>query len=147
MTDIERNKTIVREFIDALYTRGDLSAVDRYLAEDYVDHNPPMGVSPDREGWRTAGRMIRAACPDWHSDLHRLVAEGDIVAEHFTASGTHLGTLLGVPPTGRTLTLRGVNIFRIADGLVAERWAQLDDLGMMTALGVVRVADSAPVSA
>ena len=147
MTDIERNKTIVREFIDALYTRGDLSAVDRYLAEDYVDHNPPMGVSPDREGWRTAGGMIRAACPDWHSDLHRLVAEGDIVAEHFTASGTHLGTLLGVPPTGRTLTLHGVNIFRIADGLVAERWAQLDDLGMMTALGVVRMADSPPVSA
>ena len=147
MTDIERNKTIVCEFIDALYTRGDLSAVDRYLAEDYVDHNPPMGVSPDREGWRTVGGMIRAACPDWHSDLHRLVAEGDIVAEHFTASGTHLGTLLGVPPTGRTLTLHGVNIFRIADGLVAERWAQLDDLGMMTALGVVRMADSAPVSA
>ena len=147
MTDIERNKTIVREFIDALFSRGDLSAVDRYLAEDYVDHNPPMGVSPDREGWRAAGEMIRAGCPDWHSDRHRLVAEGDIVAEHFTASGTHLGTLLGVPPTGRTLTLHGVNIFRIADGLVAERWAQLDDLGMLTALGVVRTADSTPVPA
>src|SRR3954453_24080804 len=147
MTDTERNKEIVRQFIDALYTRGDVSAVDRYLAADFVDHDPPMGVSPDREGWRAAGEMIRVGCPDWHSERHRLVAEGDVVVEHFTAGGTHLGPLLGIAPTGRTLTLPGINIFRLADGLVVERWGQLDDLGLLSRLGVVRTADSAPVSA
>src|SRR3954447_5929821 len=147
MTETERNKQTVRDFIDALFTRGDLSAVDRYLAADFVDHNPPMGVSPDRQGWSAAGAMMRAACPDWHSDLHRLVAEGDIVVEHFTASGTHTGPLLGAAPTRRTLTLPGINIFRLADGLVVERWGQLDDLAILSQLGVVRTADSTPASA
>ncbi|WP_448628716.1 ester cyclase [Geodermatophilus sp. URMC 64] len=147
MTETERNKTIVRDFIDALFTRGDLSAVDTYLAEDYLDHDPPMGCAPDREGMRAAGRITRAGCPDWHSDLHRLVAEGDIVVEHFTAGGTHRGELLGVPPTGRTVTLRGINIFRVRDGVICERWGRLDDLGMLAGLGVVRTPDMAPAHA
>lgn len=145
MTEIERNKQIVREFIDALFTRGDLSAVDRYLAEDFVDHDPPMGVSRDREGLRAAAEMTRTGCPDWHSDLHRLVAEGDIVVEHFTAGGTHLGPFLGTTPTGRTVTMPGINIFRLSDGLVVERWGRLDDLGVLSQLGVVQPADATPV--
>jgi steroid delta-isomerase-like uncharacterized protein len=145
MTDTERNKATVREFIDALFTRGDLSAVDTYLAEDFVDHDPPMGVSPDREGMRAAAQMVRAGFPDWHSELHQLVAEGDVVVEHFTASGTHRGPVLGVAPTGRTVTLRGINIFRLDNGVVVERWGRLDDLGMLSQLGVVRTADTTPV--
>ena len=147
MTDTERNKDVVRSFIDALFTRGDLSAVDTYLTEDFVDHDPPMGVAPDREGFRAAAEMVRAGCPDWHSHLHRLVAENDIVVEHFTAGGTHRGDLLGVPPTGRRLTMPGINIFRLEDGRVAERWGRLDDLGILSQLGIVRGADAAAVSA
>ncbi len=145
MTQTERNKHTVREFIDALFTRGDLSAVDRYLARDFVDHDPPMGGSPDREGVRAAAEICRVGCPDWHSDLHRLVAEEDVVVEHFTASGTHLGPMLGAAPTGRTVTLPGINIFRLADGFIVERWGQLDDLGMLTQLGAVRSADATAV--
>lgn len=146
MTDVERNKNVVRSLIDALFTRGDLTAVNTYLTADFVDHDPPMGVSPDREGFRAAAEMIRTGCPDWHSDLHRLVAEGNIVVEHFTASGTHRGPLLGMPPTGRTLTLRGINIFRLQDGHVAERWGRVDDLGILSQLGVVRNADTTALS-
>ncbi len=147
MTETERNKTVVRDFIDALFTQGDLSAVDTYLAEDFVDHDPPMGVPPDREGFRAAARMVREGCPDWHSELHQFVAEGDVVVERFTASGTHTGTLLGVPPTGRLLEMPGINIFRLRDGVVVERWGRLDDLGLLSRLGVVRAADAAPVGA
>ena len=75
------NKAIIRSLIDGLFTEGDLGAVDAYLAPDFVMHDPPLGVTADREGMRTAGELIRKAFPDWHSALHMLVAEDDIVVE------------------------------------------------------------------
>jgi predicted ester cyclase len=82
--------------------------------------------------------MFRAAFPDWHSDVHLLVGEGDIVVELFTASGTHTGAdIMGVAAAGRTVNLPGINIFRISDGRIVERWGRLDDLGLLRQLGLV----------
>src|SRR6516162_10535834 len=90
MTGTAENKTVVDEFIQALFTKGDLLAVDRYLADDFVAHDPPMaGLSGDATGFREAATAIRAAFPDWRSDVHLLFAEGDYVVERFTGSGTH----------------------------------------------------------
>jgi steroid delta-isomerase-like uncharacterized protein len=137
MTTTEQNKRLVSDFIDSLFTKGDLDAVDRYLAPDFVNHDPPFGVTPDREGMRAAGEMMRAAFPDWHSDQHLVVGEGDIVVERFTASGTHRADVLGVPPTGDTVSLEGINIFRVDGGRIVERWGRLDELGFLGGLGVV----------
>ncbi len=101
MSTTESNKAVVKDFIDGLFTKGDLGAVDTYLAEDFVNHDPPFGVTADREGMRTAASMMRAAFPDWHSELHALIAEGDLVVERFTAGGTHRGEVMGVPATGK----------------------------------------------
>ncbi|MFF3308684.1 ester cyclase [Streptomyces sp. NPDC002952] len=138
MDIIEQNKKTVTDFIEALFTKGDLGAVDVWLAEDFVDHDPPFGGPADREGMRAAGAMFRAAFPDWHSDTGLLIGEGDLVVEQFTASGTQRGEILGVAPTGRTLSLRGINIFRLRDGRVVERWGRLDELGLLRGLGLVR---------
>jgi len=137
MTDTDSNKKVVTEFIDALFSRGDLGAVDQYLHEDYLDHDPPWGADGTREGMRAAAAQIRAALPDWRSELHLLVAEGDVVAEHFTASGTHTGELMGVAPTQQVLTLPGINLFRLRDGRIVERWGRLDELGFLRQLGVL----------
>jgi steroid delta-isomerase-like uncharacterized protein len=147
MTDLEHNKTVVRDYIDALFTQGDLSAVDRYLADDFVDHDPPFGLGAGRDGIRAAAAAIRAGFPDWHSEMHRLIAEGDYVVEHFTASGTHRGEVFGAAPSGSTVALQGMQIFRLADGIIVERWGRLDELGMLRQLGVVRMADTAPAPA
>jgi len=138
MTTTEDNKSLVSDFIGALFTRGDPNAVDEYLAEDFVNHDPPFGASADREGMASAGAMFRAVFPDWHSDLHMLVAEGDVVVERFTASGTHTGdALMGVAASGKVVRLPGINIFRVRDGRIVERWGQLDDLGLLHQLGLV----------
>ena len=134
----QHNKQIVDEFIQALFTRGELDAVDRYLSPDFVNHDPTFPDQPgDRESMRAASEVIRAAFPDWHSDLEELIAEGDKVVERFTASGTHQGEIMGIAPTGRTVTLPGINIFRLQDGKIVERWGKLDMLGFMRQLGVV----------
>ena len=82
--------------------------------------------------------MIRAAFPDWHSDLDAVYAEGDIVIERFTASGTHKGEIFGIPPSEIVCTLSGINIFRVRDGKIVEHWGRVDELGMLRQLGVVR---------
>ena len=137
MTTTEQNKTIVSEFIQALFTEGDLNAVDDYLAEDFVNNDPPFGASADREGMRSAGALFRSVFPDWHSDLELLVAEGDIVVERFTAKGTHTGApIMGVAASGEAVAMAGVNIFRLRDGRIVERWGRLDDLGFRRQLGL-----------
>jgi steroid delta-isomerase-like uncharacterized protein len=131
------NKDVVQAFIQELFTKGDLDAVDRYLDPDFVNHDPPFPGAPDGpEGMRQAAALYRQAMPDWHSDLHQLVAEDDIVVERFTAAGTHQGELMGVPGTGATITLHGINIFRIRNGRIVERWGQLDQLGVLRQLGL-----------
>ena len=139
MDGIEQNKNTVTQFIDALFTRGDLGAVDDYLAGGFINHDPPVGVTGGREGMRAAGAMFRAAFPDWHSEMDILVGEGDLVVEHFTASGTQQGGIFGVPPSGRTVTLPGINIWRLRDGRIVERWGRLDELGLLRQLGLVNL--------
>src|SRR4051794_28843381 len=100
------NKQLVQDFIQDLFTRGDLDAAERYLAPNFVNHDAPFpAASPGPEGMRMAADLFRRACPDWHSALDQLVAEGDVVVERFTAGGTHRGELMGVPPTGAILVL------------------------------------------
>jgi steroid delta-isomerase-like uncharacterized protein len=132
------NKALVEAFIRELFTDGDLGAVDRYLDPDMVNHDLPFPGAPlGPEGMRHAAAMFRAALPDWHSDVEQLVAEGDLVVERFTASGTHSGELMGVAPTGRVLRLRGMQMFRIRDGRIVERWGRLDEAGLMQQLGLI----------
>jgi steroid delta-isomerase-like uncharacterized protein len=138
MTNTDENKRVVDEFIQSLFTKGDVTAVDRYLADDFVAHDPPMvGMSGDAAGFVGAAETLRAAFPDWHSDVQLLVAEGDYVVERFTASGTHRGEFMGAAPTNRTVTMPGINIFRLRDGKIVARWGNLDVLGFLTQLGVV----------
>lgn len=143
MNTIAENKQTVSAFITALFTDGDLAAVETYLAADFVDHDPPFGSAGGCEGMRGAGAMFRAAFPDWHSDLGQLIGEGDLVVERFVASGTQRGEVMGVPGDGRTVWLPGINIFRVRDGEIVERWGRLDELGLLRQLGLVPAAAAA----
>jgi steroid delta-isomerase-like uncharacterized protein len=135
---ITRNKELVEAFIQELFSKGDLEAVDRYLDPNFVNHDAPFPGAPDGpEGIRQAAVMFRNALPDWHSEVDQLVAEGDIVVERFTASGTHRGVLMGVQPTGKTLVLAGINVFRIDGDRIVERWGRLDHLGLLRQLGLI----------
>lgn len=135
MSSEDKNKAVVEEFIQGLFTRGDLAALDM-LADDYIDHAPFPGAPENRESMRAAATAMRESFPDWASTVHRYVAEGDLVAEHFTAAGTHEVEFMGIEPTGRRAELRGVNIFRVRDGRIAERWGVLDFAGLVESLSL-----------
>ncbi len=134
---VEENKTIERHYMEEVWTKGNLAAVDELVATNYVDHTPMPDVSPDLQGLKQFVTVITTAFPDWHPTIEDMIAEGDKVVVRFTGSGTHKGEFMGIPPTGKQLTMKAIAIHRIAGGKIVENWLQADMLGMMQQLGVV----------
>lgn len=133
----EENKAIVQSAVEA-FNRGDWEAVDRLFAADYLDHDPSRaGLPPGPEGVKQAWSVFRAAFPDLRGAIEDMIAEGDKVVVRGVVRGTHRGELMGVPPTGKQVTVTLIDINRIEGGKLVERWAEQDNLGMMQQLGVI----------
>ena len=129
----EANKTIIRRRVEEIWNQGDLAIADELIADDYLSNGRTIG----REGYKQFVAGVRAAFPDLRFTLDDLVAEGDRVAVRYTAQGTHSGTFMGIPPTGKRVTFTGIDLFRIAHGRMAEEWLMFDQLGLLRQLGVV----------
>lgn len=125
----------------ALLNAGD---VDGYITtlyhEDAVFHGFPPQVPPDREGITGFFRALRAGVPDACIGAEDVVVDGDRVAVRFTLTGTHRGDLLGAAGTGRRIEVEGITILRFRDDRVAERWNRLDDVALLTQIGVLPAA-------
>jgi steroid delta-isomerase-like uncharacterized protein len=133
----EDNKALIREVIEEVWNEGNLAAVDRYFAPDYVDHAPLPGQGPGPEGYKGAVAAIRDAFPDLRLTLEDILGEGDKVAFRYTMEGTHRGDFMGMPPTGKPFSVTGMIFARIAGGKAVERWANLDTLGLMQQIGAI----------
>ncbi|MBX6342275.1 MAG: ester cyclase [Thermomicrobiaceae bacterium] len=127
----EANKAIVRRFVEEVQNRGDPGALDELVAPDYVNHSAPPGMPAGREGLKQITEMFRRAFPDGGMTIENMVAEGDRVATRKTFRGTHQGDLMGIAPTGRTVTIGLIDVVRLAGGQVVESWSQGDDLGLL----------------
>jgi steroid delta-isomerase-like uncharacterized protein len=134
----EHNKAIVRRSFDELFTQGDLDVADAVFASDYVGHDPslPQPIRGPAEFKRFV-TMYRTAFPDLELTVDDQLADGDLVATRFTARGTHRGPLMGIPPTGRKVTVTGISIDRMVNGKSAESWTNYDVMGMMQQLGIL----------
>lgn len=127
----EANKQIVRDAAEAFFHQRDPSAVDRYYAEDFVQHNPH--APPGRDGVKGFFRLIFRAFPDLRMRFDHLYAEGDKVFAFVTWSGTHTDEYFGIPPSKKHVTWRTAEIMRIADGKLAEHWDVVDISGIVEA--------------
>ena len=132
----EQNKAIVRRWVAGGWNTGDLSLVDEFYA-DYTLHSPGMPDVQGTEAFKAFVTMYRSAFPDIHFALEDMVAEGDKVAWRATTRGTHQGELMGIPATGKQVTVAGITLSRLKDGKVVEEWTNWDTLGMLQQLGVV----------
>lgn len=105
-------------------------------APDYVIYlagNPPM----DYEGHQQFGRAFYGGFPDLYHAIDDVIVEGDKVVVRFTLRGTHTGDFMGIPPTGKPVTVGAIAIMRVVEGQVAEIRGEFDQLGMLRQLGVV----------
>jgi predicted ester cyclase len=119
----EHNKAIIRRVFDEFVNQGDFSVVDEIYRPDIIDHEGLPGAPEGVEGVKYTIAGLRAAFPDLKVVIEDMSAHGDHVVIHNTWHGTHLGELLGMEPTGRTIESTGIVVWRLEDGLIAERWA------------------------
>jgi steroid delta-isomerase-like uncharacterized protein len=135
----EENKEVVRRFFTEVLNAGNLDHAKTLVTADYVEHQRLPGAAEGRQGIEIARAflsMMRGAFPDYRFDIEDLIAEGDKVVARLTVSGTHLGEMMGLAPTGKHVRTSGIEVFRLQDGRLAEHWATFDALGMLQQLGL-----------
>jgi steroid delta-isomerase-like uncharacterized protein len=127
------NKAIVMRHF-AVLNGGDPADWDEIMAEDFVVHHP-FASGSGRDRYRTSAAVYPTVFEGFTTDVHRLVAEDDIVVAYFTTHGRHTGDFLGYAATGREFAFTGMAMYRIADGQLAEAWYAEDTLGWFQQLG------------
>lgn len=133
------NRRVVLAIHEAVGS-GDLGTVRDLVHEDFLAHEGIPGAPPGPDGFLAWVRALRAAFPDLQLDVHDVIVQGDRVATRLLLRGTHLGEFRGIPPTGRRIVVQQLQIFRLVDGRVIERWSCGDDLGGFRQLGVLPLA-------
>ena len=129
------NKAVVQRMFDEVINKGDVDLVDELFTPDFVT-DTPQGTM-DREGFKQYVLAWRTGFPDVHCHVDDLVEEGDRVAWSVRAVGTHTGTFMGIPVTGRSVDFDSLNIGEFADGRARRHKVVMDTLKLMTQLGVV----------
>jgi predicted ester cyclase len=133
----EENKALVRRFVDEVQSAGNTDAIDEICSPEFVNYSAPPGVPSNREGVKLLTSMFRQAFPDSYFIVEDMMTEGHKVATRKTFPGIHQDEFMGIPPTGRRVSMGLIDIVRIADGRVVEHWSMGDNLGMMQQLGVI----------
>ena len=133
---LEENKELVRRFFALGPSQGDLQAASELLAEGFTLH-VPLPCSPGQNGMIEVIAACRAAFQHLNVTVEEMVAEGDRVAARFTARGIHSGEFMGLPPTGKSITMTRIEIFRIENGRIVELWREANLLGLMQQLGIL----------
>jgi predicted ester cyclase len=127
--------SLVRAFIDRALNRHDLSAFDRFCAQEYVWHGMAGAEVRGLETFKREVVVFFDAFPDITIDVLDIVVDGDRAAVRFRESGTHQGVFGNTPPTGRSLSWDGIAIYRVKDELIVEEWSVLDRLALLEGVG------------
>ena len=131
----EQNKEVIRRLVDGVWTRRDMKVFDAVFADAFVDRTPMPGVGADKAAFQQMVLGFQAAFSDDHTAIDDLISEGDKVAWRWTYRGKNTGPLMGMPATGKPVSVTGITVDRIAGGQIIERWHMIDMPGLMQQLG------------
>jgi steroid delta-isomerase-like uncharacterized protein len=134
---VEDNNAAVQRMGEEVFNQGNLDVLDELVAQDVVDHDPTPGQASGREGIKPFVSTLRTAFPDLQLAVENMVAEGDYVAFNYTINGTHQGEFMGIEPTGKQVSVRAMEMVRIAGGQMVDRWGNTDQLGLLDQLGAL----------
>ena len=132
---LEENKRIVRAFIDAAFNEHQATRAAEYLTSDMKWHGGTLGTVEGRENFAGLISAIVSALPDLRNVEQDIIAERDIVSVRAVVDGTHKGDLLGIPASGKHVRWDAVDVYRVADGKIAEEWAADDLLAFVYGVG------------
>ena len=136
MTLTDTNKTLVRRFYQAV-DRGDVGAVAELFASEWENIDPALPPMAGLDGARTLVQMFTAGFPDFNSKIELIAAENDRVAVRAQHTGTHQGEYMGIPATGKPVTVHATGIYTCKDGKLVQNRVVFDAFGLLQQLGVV----------
>ncbi len=137
MSSKEDNKKILREFYEEIFQKHNLAAIDRYMHDDYIQHNPD--ANQGKAGFVEFHVGFFSAIPDHFAKVNQIVADGDLVYVFNTITGTHTGKgFLNFPPTGNRIKYDVVDMFRLRDGKLCEHWDVADTRALFTQVGALK---------
>lgn len=126
----EEAKSLARRNFEEFDNNNVDGQIELYAPDATIYAPQPM----DRDGFRNMMNMFKSSFPDGAHTIEDQITDGEQVCTRWTWSGTHTGDFMGMPPTGRRVSIEGMNIDRIASGKIIERWIQYDALGLVQQL-------------
>lgn len=138
-----QNKALVSRLYDEVINQENHALIDELYAGNVIVHDPFMGTVSGVEAFKQLLGMFDAAFPHHRAQVHQLIAEDAYVSVIHTHTATHNGPFMGVPATGKTAVVHGVEIFRVVNGRIAEFWRHDDDAGLLMQLGILPAPQAA----
>jgi steroid delta-isomerase-like uncharacterized protein len=132
----EENKKIIQHLFNEAINNQDLTVVDKYISADFVNHGMP-DAQPGPDSFRQVITGFKDAFPDMHVNVEEITGDGDLIATRGSWEGTHNGSFMGIPPTGKTVHVQYMDFWKIENGKCIENWVQMDIAGLMQQLGVM----------
>jgi steroid delta-isomerase-like uncharacterized protein len=130
------NKALIQQYVEAWNT-WNFAVMDKIVAPDFSVHAFGRAEVKGLEALKQLATVSRATFPDGRFTVESIIAEGDLVAIHWSWHGTHQGEYLGIAATGKQVTETGTSFYRIAGSTIAEMWGDENTLGLLQQLGVV----------
>lgn len=134
----EQNKQLVQRLIEEVINQGKIDVIEELFTPDFVEHEAvPPGVPPGRDGLKAMFGMLHSAFSDFKATVEHLIAEDDCVVVHMNWTGTHEADFMGIPPTGKSISITVIDIMGITGGKIGAHWGVMDQMTLMQQLGVL----------
>lgn len=140
----DANKNLVRRYYEEVLNGRNLEVLEELAVSDYDEHSPFPGQPNGFEGLKARAASLLGAFNPYTFTILDLVAEGDKVVVYWSNTATHSGAFMGIPATGRVMTISGIDIHRVRDGRMAEHWHVVEELQMLQQLGLIPAPEGAP---
>ena len=134
--DLSDKIEIITRFEHA-FRAADQATIDELCDPGLVDHNPAPDHEPTLAGFKQKVAGFKAIFPDLEEDLQDIVASGDTVATRWVVTGSQQQDFMGIPASGQTIRVEGMNFYRLKEGRVTDMWTQFDGVAMMQQLGAI----------
>jgi steroid delta-isomerase-like uncharacterized protein len=131
------NADVVRRLTDEAFIAGTFDTWAEIVSGDFVDNDPMQGLPPTTEGLQALAQMVVGTFEDRDIEAEHLETPDGRVVENWVFTGRHTGEAMGIPPSGEAIRIRGIEIWRVADDKIVERWGVIDVSDVMQKAGLV----------
>ena len=129
---------VITRLANEVFMGGDFSGWDDLIDDGFVDHDPMPGMADDKKGQRDVAEMVVSAFSNRKMSMHDVAETSDgRVVENWIMEGTHTGEAMGIPPSNQGIRVRGMELWRVANGKVVEHWGVVDISDVLEKAGLI----------